>query len=87
MSIALVCFGWIVLVTTPNAVELSIWIGVLGWGCPISSNKTRMGTASLALIYNAPSSASAAEDITASIIVDRFRTAPLLGGNFELSDR
>ena len=41
--------------------------------------------ASFALINSAPSSASAAEDITALIIWAMLRIAPLLGGNF-LSD-
>ena len=38
MSMALVHLGWMMLVTTPNAVELSIWMGAGGWGCPISSS-------------------------------------------------
>ena len=68
------------------AVELSTWIGVLGWGCPISSNKQHIGTASFALMYSAPSFASAADDITVFMMVGMFETAPLLGGNIELSD-
>ena len=36
MSIALVCLGWILLLTTPLAVELSVWIGVGGCLWPIS---------------------------------------------------
>ena len=39
MSIALVHFGWILLLISPSAVELSVWIGVLGCLCP---NDTRM---------------------------------------------
>ena len=30
MSMAFVHFGWILLLITPSAVELSIWVGVLG---------------------------------------------------------
>ena len=44
-------------------------------------------TASFALMNNAPSSASAAEDITALMIVDTVRIAPLLGGNLSSFDK
>ena len=60
---------------------LSVCIGVLGCGCPISSNVIRIGTASLALMYRAPSSASAADVMTALMICTIVRTDPLLGGN------
>ena len=80
MSIALVLFGWILLDTTPIAVLLPVCIGVLGCLCPNSSKVFLMGTASLALKYIPPSSASAADDITALIIFATVCTAPLLGG-------
>ena len=38
-------------------------------------------------MYNAPNSASAAEDITALIIVAMVRIAPLLGGNLSSFDK
>ncbi len=82
MSIALVCFGCILLLITPSAVLLLVWISVFGWGCPISSRICPRYTASFALSYNAPSSASAAEDITALIMVAFVRIVPLFGGNF-----
>ncbi len=47
MSIAFVLFGCIVFVTTLKAVVLSIWIGIGGWGCPISSRRCLCGIASL----------------------------------------
>ena len=62
------------------AVELSVWMGVRGCGCPISSSVCRIDTAVLALMNSAPNSASAANDITAFIICEIFNTAPLLIG-------
>ena len=38
-----------------------------------------MGTAVLAFINNAPSSASSADDITLQMILDRLRMVPLFG--------
>ena len=87
MSIALVRFGCILLLISPSAVVLSVWIGVLGWGWPISSSIWRRWTASFALMNSAPSSASAAHDITALMIVAIVRIAPLLGGNFLSFDK
>jgi hypothetical protein len=46
----------------------------------------RIGTSLPALMYNAPSSASAAEDITALISWAMLRTAPLLCGFVSLDD-
>ena len=48
----------------PMAVELSQWIGVGGWGCPISSSVSLNIEACLQLRNRAPSSASAAEVTT-----------------------
>ena len=67
--------------TTPSAVVLSTWIGVGGCGCPILISMCHIGTASQALMYSAPSSASAADDITAFMIYDTASTTPLLAGN------
>ncbi len=52
---------------------------------PISVRSWRIGTASCALMYNAPSSASVAEDITALMSLVMLRIAPLLCG-FVTSD-
>ena len=37
MYMSLLCLGWILMLITPSAVELSFWIGVLGCSCPNSS--------------------------------------------------
>ena len=58
-------FCWMmVFLTTPADVELLVWIGDGGCFQPISIHFWRMGTISLAVMYSAPSSASAAEDMT-----------------------
>ena len=57
-----------VLLATPAAVELSVWIGDEGCFQPIYINIWRVGTISLAVMYSAPSSASAAEDIKNLVI-------------------
>ena len=87
MSMALVRLGWMMLVMMPSAVELSIWMGVGGCGCPNSSSRCRSGIASRALMYKAPSSASAAEDITALIICAIMSIAPLFHGMSSFSER
>jgi hypothetical protein len=68
------------LLMTPNAVVLSVWMGVLGCLWPISVRSWRIGAASHALMYSAPSLASAALDMAALSILEMLRTAPLLGG-------
>ena len=60
-------------------------MGVRGCMWPILVRSWCIGTASRALMYNAPSSASAAEDITALMSWAMMRTAPLLCG-FVTSD-
>jgi hypothetical protein len=65
MSMAFVCLGWILWLITPSAVKLSVWIGVCGRGWPILASICRKYAASFAFKYRAPSSASAANDITA----------------------
>ena len=80
MSMAFSAFGRILLVSSACAVELSVCIGVRVWGWPNSSIVFRMETAIFALMNNAPSSASAADDMTDFIICDMLRTAPLFIG-------
>ena len=87
MSIAFVLLGWILLLATPTAVLLSICMGVLGCLWPISSRVFLAGTASLALMNIAPSSASAADDMTDLMMWAMFSTAPLLGGSGTSLDR
>jgi len=87
MSIALVGRGWMLLLTTPHAVVLSVRMGVLGCLWPISARSWRIGTAPLALMYSTPSSASAALDMTALSILEMLRTAPLLGGSLTLLEQ
>ena len=71
----------ILFVTTPSDVVLSVCMGVGGCLCPISSRAWRAGIASRQLMKRAPSSASAADDMTAFIICATVRTAPLFGGS------
>jgi hypothetical protein len=87
MSIDFVYLGWILWLITPSAVELSVWIGVLGCGWPILASICCKYAASFAFNYRAPSSASAADDITALIIVAAVRIASFLGGNLSSLDR
>ena len=47
-----------------TAVALSQWMGVVGWGCPISAKVSRNTLPSLIFKNNAPNSASAAEEAT-----------------------
>ena len=80
MSMALSAFGRILLVSSACAVALSVCIGVWGCGCPSSVSVCRIEMAIFALMKRAPSSASAADDMTARIIWEMLRTAPLLMG-------
>ena len=75
-----------VLLTTPEAVELSVWIRDGGCFQPIYINVWRMGTISLAIMYSAPSSASAAEDITNLMIWAIVRIAQFQSGFGSFSD-
>ncbi len=70
----MLCCGWF---------SLGLLVGD-SWGCPISLSTLRIGTASLALMYNAPSSASAAEDMTKTALMScaMLSTDPLLLGSF-----
>jgi hypothetical protein len=80
MSIAFVRFGWILLFITPSAVVLLVWIGVRGCGWPISVSICCRYTPTFAFKNSAPSSASAADDMTAFMMVAFVMMAPLLGG-------
>ena len=81
MSLALDLRCLTVLLAMPTTFALSVWIGVGGWGWPISPNVVHNVVASLALLYNAPSSASVADDITFFRILLVVCIAPLLGGS------
>ena len=77
MSINLVRLGTMFWLVTPTAVELSVWIGVLGCGHPISMRVWIIGTVSLAVMNSLASSDSAAEDMTYLIIYAMIRIGPL----------
>ena len=87
MSIDFVLLGCTLFVTTACAAELSVCIGVLGCGCPISDSVILCGTAYLALMYIAPILSSAADVMTAFMIWVIFKTAPLLAGIAALLDK
>ena len=70
----------------PFAVELSVCIGVGGFGCPISVSMFLRWTAPFALMKIPPSYASDAEYITALMICDMLRVAPFFGGVSALVD-
>ncbi len=87
MSIALVCLGMNLPLTTPSAIELSVWSGVGGCLCPNSSRMILMYTASRAMMYNAANSASVADNMTCLMTWAMLRTAPLFGGMFAPLER
>ena len=80
MSMALSAFGRILFVSSACAVALSVCIGVCGCGCPSSISVCCIETAVFSLINRAPSSASAGDDMTARIICEMLRIAPLFMG-------
>ena len=80
MSVDLVAFVWRFFVTNPNAVVLSVWVGIGGCLWPIPSAVVRAGIACCELIYSAPISASADEVITFFIICTMVKAAPLFSG-------
>ena len=83
MSMTFNALGMILFVSSAFAVELSVCIGVSGWGWPSLTSVCRIETAVFALMNSAPNSASAADDMTALIIIwEILRTAPLLRGMF-----
>ena len=80
MSMAFVALGKILLLMIPSAVELSVWMGVRGCSCPMAWRIFLMWMASRELMNSPPSSASAAEVMTALMMVETVRMAPLSGG-------
>ena len=82
-----VFFWMMVLLMTPTAVELSVWTGEGGWGQPILIRVWRKGIIYLAVMKRAPSSDSAAEDMTNLMIWAMVRMAPLERGKGSFSDR
>ena len=72
------CLRFTVLFAMPTAVELSQWIGVGGWGWPISSSVSQKFIACLQFRNNAPSSASAADATTNLSIAHNVLNAPLI---------
>jgi hypothetical protein len=77
MSIILLCRGTIVLLVTPAAVELSVWIGLFGWGQPMSIRVWWFGIISCAVMKRAASSALDADAMTNLMIWAIERMAPL----------
>ncbi len=77
MSIILLRRGTIVLLVTPAAVELSVWIGFFGCGQPMLIRVWRCGIISLAVMKRAASLASDADAMTNLMIWAIERIAPL----------
>ncbi len=77
---ALSAFGNILLVSSACAVALLVCIGVRGCEWPSSMSVWCIKTAVFALMNRAPNSVSAADDMTAQIICNILRKAPLLKG-------
>ncbi len=84
MSMAFNTLGMILFVSSAFAVELSVCIGVSGWGWPSLTSVCRIETAVFVLMNSALNSASATDDMTAFIIWEILRTAQLLRGMFSL---
>jgi len=85
MSMAFSAVGRILLVSSACDVELSVCIGVHVWGWPNSLSVVRMETAVFALMNNAPSSASAADDMTDLIICNMFEDGAVIYRYFVIS--
>ena len=76
----------------PDAVDLSVCIGLGPCGCPIYSNEVLITSPSLALMNRPPNSASAAEAITCFKMAATTNTAPLclvleVGSNLSLGKK
>jgi hypothetical protein len=72
---------------TTAVVELSIWIGLFGWGHPIEMRVCLWGIISYAVAKRVASSDSAADAITNLLIRAMERTSPLNLGNGSFSER
>ena len=70
----------IVLLVNYADVDLSVWIGVLGCGQPISMSVLRSGIISLDVMYSASISASAVDTIIFLMICAIVKTGPLIFG-------
>jgi hypothetical protein len=86
-SIILAQQGTIVLLVTPAAVELSVLLGLFGWGHPIEMRVYLWGIDSLAMTKRAASSDLVADAITNLMIWAIERTAPLKCGKGSFSER
>ena len=75
------------LLTTPAAVMLSVWMGVTGCFHPISVKVWRIGNNYVAVTNRAPSSASAAEVMTNLMICVMVRIGPFHLGSGSSSDK
>ena len=80
MSIDSVRFGCILPLHTASSIAVSIYNGVGGCLCPISSSTILMHTTSRAMMYSAASSASVADVMTCLIMWVMLRIAPLFCG-------
>ncbi len=87
MSIILLLKGTMELLSTPAAVELSVWMGLLGWGHPMLMRVCQWGIISRAVMKRAASSDYAAEAITNLMIWAIERIAPLNRGKGTSSER
>ncbi len=87
ISIILDLRGTIVMLVTSAAVELSVWIGLLGWGQPMAMRVWRWGIISCAVMNSTASSDSAAKAMMNLMILAIERIAPLNRGNGSSSDR
>ncbi len=79
--------GIIVLLVTSAAVELSVWIGLFGWGQPMEMGVCLWGIISLAITKRAASLHSVADAITHLMIWAIERIAPLNCKNGLFSER
>jgi hypothetical protein len=77
---ALSAVGNILLVSSMCAAVLLVCIGVRGCGWPSSMSIWHIEMAVFALMKSAPTSASAVDDLTAQIICEILKMAPLLKG-------
>ncbi len=80
MSMDFSALGKILLLSSECAGALSVCIGVHGCGWPSLMRVCGMDTAVFASMNRAPNSASNADDMTARIICEMLRMAPLLKG-------
>ena len=83
MSIDLDLRCHILLFAIPNAVDLSVLIGMGGWMCPNSSKVVLKIMASWPLTKRAPISASAADAITFFMMAQTTCKGPFEGGVFD----